>query len=247
MPPPCIQQGWRKRFKVAGYLTWTSRVLREPPILAGYPLAEGLFTLATSEPTAGLGIDMLGGGAVYQRTPAHRFAPLDLAPEVFALNVQTTHEGDYFRLRRLRSLAQAEPVPCFLEDPREDMWIVPPDAQTEWTLSRSLPFGTVPFAQYRPRAWLVDLPQQFDETELSVVTAGPPSEDQVVVDPTTDAEIIETADLSTHAGRALVLRYHPLRWVTVEAVSRSIETPNGLDFEITLREHVPARDYRGPA
>ena len=31
-----------------GYLHWATRVLREPPIVAGYPLAEGVFTLATA-------------------------------------------------------------------------------------------------------------------------------------------------------------------------------------------------------
>ena len=225
-----------------GFLRWHQSTLRTPPIVAGEPLDDGVYRLAADEPSAGTAVPLLAGGHVYQRLPAHRYAPLDLDAETFELTIQVAGEESYHRLRRLRALAQHQPVPIWLDDPREDVWLVPPEPRRRWTLSRWLPYPTVPLATHPPRVWLRDDASGFDAEELTITTPGPPTDGTVGVDPL-DPEAITTADLTAHAGRLLVLRYHPLRRCVVDSVTRAVETPNGLEFTVILREHVPARAY----
>ena len=114
-----------------GYLDWTgSRTLRSPPILAGYPLADAVASFECDEPPAGGSIEMLGGGQVYQRSPAHRWAPLALGAARYSLLLEAVAEEDHHRLLRLVSTARAEPVPVWLEDPREDVWTIPAQPKT---------------------------------------------------------------------------------------------------------------------
>lgn len=229
-----------------GALFWRHRILHEddPIVFAGRTLTECIASFNAGKPRAGTVIQKLFGGAVVQRSPGLERAPLDLEPEEFDFSFETASlEGDYHLIRRGAAIASREAIEFFFADPIEDVWIIGAEEQTVWTLSRSLPFGTVAYAALEPpRAWIADNQTGATDDELTVVTTGPPDALEVLVSDTTNASTIETADLSAHAGRFLIFRYYPLRLVMPGEVSRAIPTANGLDFSAAFSEVVPSRD-----
>lgn len=228
-----------------GYLGWDVRFLRSKPWVAGAFLTDGIASLSSNGPGAGFAIELLAGNHVGQVAARPDGAPLSLHGEPVELTVQQGNEDDYFRIRRLRALCGLAPVEVFLEDPIEDVWVIPEAAKTTWTLSRSFPYGSVgSYATRPPQAWVVDNPTGANPDALTPVTSGPPAADEFVVDDTANGTSIETDDLSAEVGRLLVLRYHPMRLYVLAGLSREVPEPNGLDYTLSLTEVVPAgRSY----
>lgn len=228
-----------------GIQFWTRRVLRSAPIVAGHQILQADYTFA-ARPLADAGgagvVGMAAGGAVFQRSLATLRAPLDLTGELVSLSVTASSEDSYFRWKRIASLAKRAPVAIFYEDPIEEAWPIF-DARTSYRLSRYFPFDLVAFADYTPSVWIADAPDGTTEDAQTVVTTSPPSASEVTIDDTSRSDAIETPDLSAEAGRLLVVRYHPLRLFTLESISREAREPNGLSYEISLREFVEAKDW----
>jgi hypothetical protein len=226
---------------LAGPFGWNGRILGGPRWLMGQELLQCPASIGFDHPSAGIGIEMMAGGVVYQRTPAQLAAPLDLDAVSCSIDFQGDSEESYYAWRRARSVAQAAPVAFWIAWPHEDVWAVR-DASTTWTLSRSLAFDLVSPVTYAPRAFLRDL-QGSTMTELTLITSGTPGAGEMKYDAAAASFTVETADLSASVGRVLVLRYHPLRLVRIEGLSEAMGEPNDLQYTVDLAEVVPFRTY----
>lgn len=219
------------------------RVLRSPPIIGGYQYTTCEASMSVSPPEIGIGIPMLGGGAVYQRTAASVLAPLSLKPDTFNLLLDGITDTEHWQLSSMLSTAQASPVTMFVEWPRTCEWLIT-GGRTVWTLDRSTAYGTIDYADYAPTAYIRDLGAPTGDV-LTVINSGTPSAGEILVSDTTDATTVTTVDLVADAGRVLVLRYHPMRLVTIAAAPRSYEYPDvgKHAVELELVEHVPTRAW----
>jgi hypothetical protein len=207
----------------------------------GQELLQCPASIGFDHPSSGIGIEMLQGGVVYQRTPAHLAAPLSLEAVSCSIDFQGDSEESYYAWRRALSIAEVAPVTFWIAWPHEDVWLVR-DASTTWTLSRSLAFDLVSPVTYAPRAFLRDL-QGSAMTELTLITSGTPGAGELKFNASAASFTVETADLSAEIGRALVFRYHPLRLVRIESLSEAMGEPNDLQYTVDLAEIVPARTY----
>lgn len=207
----------------------------------GRPLSQCMISVQSSGPASGIAIEMLAGGSVYQRSPAHRRAPLSLEPEDLTLEFQADSEDSWHAWRAAKALSHAQPVEFFFGWPIEDTWSIL-DGATSWQLSRTLPFGLVSPATFAPRAFLCDV-QGPAEEEMTLVTSGTPGAGELKFDPAANSISVETADLSAEVGRLLVFRYYPLRLVRVESLEQDYSRENDLVYTAELAEVVPERDY----
>jgi len=224
-----------------GPFGWNGRILGGPRFLMRQELAQCPASVSFDRPPAGIGIEMLAGGVVFQRTPAQLAAPLDLEAPTSTIEFQGDSEESWYAWRRALAVAQVVPVEFWIAWPHEDAWLIRNDSTT-WTLSRALPFGLVSAAAYAPRAFLRDL-QGPGATELTLITSGTPGSGELKYDPASNAITVETSDLSAEVGRLLLLRYHPLRFVRLEGLSEAMGEPNDLTYSVDLAEVVPARAY----
>lgn len=226
------------------YFDWNHVLLRVPPIIDGWQMSDCFVSFDAQKPRAGTAIEMLEGGSVYQRTPRQANAPLDLEPETYSFSVQAGIEEDYFHVRRLFGTAHYQPVQVFLEDPIEDVWVIPSYSRSLWVLSRFLPFGTVAYAGYAPQAWIADNPRSGSaQEELTVINTGTAVANEIYVSDFENASTVQTGDLSAHAGRLLILRYHPLRELVLDEFTRAIGEPGKLEWKMSMTERIPNRDY----
>lgn len=212
-----------------GYLTWDYRVFKSF-ILNGYTMSDCINSISMSRGPSGIQIPMLGGGSVFQAIPNGVYAPLEIAPITFNIDVQNSGQEDYFRLRWIAAVARYQPVHFFFEHMIEDVWYIPGDSNTTWVLSRQTAFGMIDHATYTPEAYI----RENDGTQTSTTAT---------YTTTANETSITSADLSTHGGKFLVFRYHPLYLCTIESITESIEDVNGLNFSLSLNEYIAAKPW----
>lgn len=221
---------------------WNQPILGGERYLMGRELTSCPIAVQASGGASGIGIEMMAGGMVYQRTPAHIRAPLSLEGETFSLEFQADSEMSWHAWQAAYQVAQVAPVEFWHRWAREDAWVIR-DAATTWTLSRTLPYGLISAAAYPPRAFLRDL-QGGAEEELTLITAGTPGAGELKYNPSANSITVETGDLSAEVGRVLAFRYYPLRLVRFDsAPEQDFSGPNELNYSVELIEHVPERIY----
>lgn len=224
-----------------GPLFWESPFFTGPRVLMGQALGECFGSYSEESPGSGMVIDLLAGGSVYQRSPAHRRAPLSLLPAEIELSFKADLEDSFHAFERARAVGEYEPVTLWFARPMEDHWLVS-GAETTYTLSRELGFGAVATGRFLPRAWLRDR-QGATATEQTIITTGTPAAGEVKIDPAANSIVIETPDLSAEVGRLLVLRYYPIRLVRVTDLSLDSDAPNDMEYTVSLREVILPRSY----
>lgn len=229
-----------------GYLFFDNLTFKSPPIVNGRPIPDLQTGLNLSRLPAGTSVALLLGGQVFQQTKSTNGAPLDLEPHTYAWAGKVTDEGDYKHLMRLPSSTVASPIVVFIEDPIEDVWIIPSAVKTIWTLSRFTSFDLLGhYALYTPSARIAPFPEATEAQEIvqTIVNASPPSAGEVFVDAAIRGTTIETPDISADVGKALIFTYHPVRLFTVESSGRRLEESNVFEFELEMVEHVEERDW----
>ncbi|NNL47493.1 MAG: hypothetical protein HKO76_03920 [Acidimicrobiia bacterium] len=212
-----------------GYLSWDTQTLTFLD-LNGFVFRTPAVSMGLVWGPSGIQIPMLSGGNVYQRIPQGPHAPLDLSARAITLEVQIAGWEEYFRAKRITSIAMNQPVFMYAEYPLEDIWPLRGDVWTDWVLSRQTAFGMYAYATSTPECYV----QDSDGTQVS---------QSFTIDTANNSTVLTTPDLSAEAGKYLVFRYYPLMLVTVQGITESIPEPNGMDLSISLAEHVPVRAY----
>lgn len=225
-----------------GPLNWSQRTFDGQPILCGHQLSGAWESHQATDGLSGLASESITGGSVWHVTPQEDGAPLGIDTVSLYMTVDGSSEEDYYAVQRMHKVARNVPVPMWLPTPIEDVWDIPAVAKTTWTLSRSTAFGLVAYADYTPRAFIFDK-TSFGTSDTLAIVGSSPTTSQLAVDDASNSTAVTTADISAQTGRILVFRYHPLIYVTIESISRSISTPNGLSFSMSLRDRPPRRVY----
>ncbi len=224
-----------------GPFYWGSPIARLPLNLNLYESALGP-QMVFSQPAAGVQIPILGGGAVHQISPPSIHAPLTLTPQTLSLEFIAVEQEDYFQVRRLTSMAHRTALWMVIEDPLEEMWVVPSTDKRLWTFARSTALHVVGAVDHLVRVVVLDAGDSGSETVLSAGGASP-GVGEYYLDLTSEQTELKTNDLSASAGDWLICRaYFWTQW-TVLSVTRSIQTPNGLVFSAELAEFIERRDW----
>lgn len=191
---------------------------------------------------------LLYGGSVFQTAPSKTQAPIDLDPDTFSLVLTDKAEEEFHAIQRARQLSTREPVSFVVPFVIEDRWIIPATVKTEWVMSRSFAFSAIPYMggdpATVPRVFVEETPGGSESrVELTIEATGTPGSGEWYTDTSADGYTIETADLTAHAGRVLMLRYVPKRFGVVDPLPVSIPEWNAIEATATLREQVPPRSY----
>lgn len=215
-----------------GYLSWSQYApFRLAPRLAGVDLSRLLRSIGTRPSPAGVGIDMLDGGTVYQRQPMATGAAATRSAVEIDLEFSVATRDDLDTIRRMHQLCRMDAQTLTLWDIQEDVWMISGALVTSWSLSRD----AEPLPPETPSGRLIDASGA--ETMLTLV-AGTPSAGEIAV----AVDSATTADLTASAGSLLCVRYYPRRLVLASELEEALAgSDHDLTARLTLREHLPSR------
>ena len=227
---------------IGGHLRWTeARVLRDAPIVNGEQFEREASYSATLA-AVGLGLPLLGGGSVLQDTPGHPDAPRAVVPQIVALEAVASHLVDYRKLLRFPSQAVSGGLEIFFGEEHEDVYNLRGTTRTLWTLSRTLPYGVVLFADFPAVVTIFD-PAGIEADIVLTPVETPPAAGEAQFAQTGASTTFVTDDLSAFAGRRLVFCYSPLGRYTMSGLVKTEDEPNNLSYQVTFSESIEARDY----
>ena len=225
-------------------LRWQTRTLRSPPWINGEQLSGCVSRYGWARQPLGGVVPMIGGRTIYQASPSTEFAPLGLSPIEASLDLEGVSEADRDRIESAWLESEVNPAEIFVEIAMIDLFTIPAEAKTTWTLSRSLPYSRVSDADFAVSAAVIDRTQTGStETALTVISSGTPSAGELAYD-TAVGDSVTTADMSADAGKILRVKYTPLR-LFIMAMDEDVSETGGLDIALELSEHIPSRVYVG--
>lgn len=177
---------------------------------------------------------MMSGTSVSQSFWIGGDTPVNLHPMTTDFKMTISEEADYWAIREAADLGM--PVEMWFGWPMTDWWYVVggDGTRSTWRTSRQQPYNYVTGvtqATYPPAALL-------DGTPQTIVTSGTPGAGEVKILDSSGYENVTTPTLDPATYTWLQVRYHPLMLVDVTAISEVYEDHNGLNFEISLSEHL---------
>ena len=139
--------------------------------------------------------------------------------------------------------------------PRIESWAIRDDARATWSLAGTIAgtggvrtgFHVVPKVNIRDASGIVTastVPAEHPgASTLTIVSGTPAGSDEIQIDPAVDTTALVTGDLSTDAGRSLVLIYFGFVPVQVVGLSNEYGDPNVVVSELEVIESPSQKDY----
>ena len=162
--------------------------------------------------------------------------PMTMVPFVGDLEFTVRSEEDRYRWLE----AEDGPiVAAFLGKWIQDTWLITAatSSQTAWRTSRRTAYGTgsITTTTHPPDAYI-------DDTQQTVVTSAPSSgEVKLPATQTADQTYEDVTTPSGLSGVRLKVRYPPLQYIRVTAVSEAVRRQNELVFTVSLEERLYGR------
>lgn len=236
---------------VGGPYQWPPglKVLTSPPIIDGREM-DVQADWAATRPGTPPGIATAGGTSLAQVVVGHPLAARGAAEESFTLAARAHDSGDWEHLDRIAT--SIRPVTFFAEWQVADVWRIttPPGetTRTRFVLSRSIPYDQFTSTRYPVKAYVEDVPGTPTPTpavELTPIPVGTPAPGEILVAEGVEVTEVETSDLAASEGvwRQLVLRYYPVRLVTISNLSRNWPAGDGLTWSMDITGFLRARSY----
>ena len=213
-----------------------------PGVIIGGQALSGAEAVGFDFDESGHVVPTIGGTMSWQGGFEDQKAPTSLTPLEIEIEAPLNDLESAARLQRTVALARDLGAQVYV-----DMWVeeefVGDGTTTSWVLARQLPYGStgVTFAQRPAKAFVDTYPNRTSEVEWTVVHVTPTG-NQVQVDDTTDATLIETGNAVASLS-SLRLRYYPLRYCTVNGLSIDFVNRNEGSMEATLNEFFPVRAF----
>ncbi len=233
-----------------GVLTWPF-FLKEPQFFFAGQVCNGRCEIVPSGEggAGGTTIDMMSAGVRFQKSGASEFAPSGAEKRLtFSLTwtptlLEATRHAIIERANHFVHFGQAK---LAVGVTIADVWPLDGDGRIQWTLSHSMPSGTLPYIEPP----LVEITER-DGTPVStltVITSGIPTATEVLVDAVADSDVITTIATGpgdpAQGGKLFSFTYYP--FMTVVAVTPSWTLADGRLLD-TLEIEVAAfqKDWDG--
>lgn len=210
-----------------GPLTWGSFAPYErAPRIAGRDLSGRFGDVRITPVDAGIGLEMLDRGSVFQVEPARAGASLSRAPEEITISFSAVTEEDARLAGLIAASCRNSVQELILWDVFSDYWPITATLRTAWAMSRRS--APTPPDVHSGRILATD---GSSVTNLTLVL-GTPAAGEIAVAGTTAT----TDDLTASAGGLLEVRYYPIRMVQGVGFTSEAAEAGSLRFEMTFRE-----------